>query len=54
MKKKIIWKMFSHKVFQTIASTGVHEKDIEELQKKRKQFYLKARFDKTLSRRSCQ
>ena len=30
--------MFSHNVFQTIASKGVHKKDIEELEKKRKHF----------------
>ena len=44
--KKILWKMFSHNVFQTIASKGVHKKDIEELEKKRKQFYLKVVFTK--------
>ena len=38
--------MFSHNVFQTIASKGVHKKDIEELEKKRKQFYLKVVFTK--------
>ena len=57
---KIIWgwkkgfyeKMFSHKLYQKMASKGVHNKYID-LEKKT-QFYLKDGFHKTLSRGSCQ
>ena len=45
--------MFSYEVSQKIASKRVHNKDIEELEKKWKQFLLKIRFHKTISRRSC-